>query len=183
MIIRDITELTPRMQCKVAAFLRECKERGLDCHVFESYRTQERQDELYAQGRTEPGNIVTWTLDSRHKQREAVDMAFGGDGKWHWNGDWEKMIEIASHYGLESLAPREMAHLQCDGKEFNKNKMNEKDLLPTDWSKIMREEVDILDYTVGHNAAAPDEFEQKLRSLVELMMDRKVKKLLEKLTK
>jgi len=108
------------MQCKVAAFLQECKERGLDCHVFESYRSQERQNKLYRQGRQDKGNIVTWTDKSRHTQREAVDMAFGGEGEWTWEGDWDKMIEIASHYGLESLAPREMAHLQDDGKEFNK---------------------------------------------------------------
>ena len=122
--INDINELTPRMQCKVASFLRECHERGVMCYPFETYRSQERQNELYEQGRTTPGSIVTWTKSSRHTQREAVDMAFGGDGKWTWDGDWDKMIEIASHYGLESLAPREMAHLQDDGKIFNKNKMS-----------------------------------------------------------
>ncbi len=34
----------------------------VDCGV----RTPERQAELYAQGRTKPGQIVTWTLNSRH---------------------------------------------------------------------------------------------------------------------
>ena len=121
--INDLKELTPRMQCKVAAFLNECHERGVMCYPFETYRSQERQNELYEQGRTTPGSIVTWTKSSRHTQREAVDMAFGGDGKWTWDGDWDKMIEIASHYGLESLAPREMAHLQDDGKEYNKKSM------------------------------------------------------------
>lgn len=29
-------------------------------------RTLAEQKELYAQGRTKPGNIVTWTLNSRH---------------------------------------------------------------------------------------------------------------------
>ena len=122
--IEDLTELTPRMQCKVAAFLVECHERDVMCYPFETYRSQERQDELYAQGRTTTGAIVTWTLNSRHKQREAVDMAFGGPGKWNWNGNWDKMIEIAKHHGLDSLAPREMAHLEDNGKEFNKPKMS-----------------------------------------------------------
>lgn len=34
----------------------------VDCGV----RTPERQAELYAQGRTKPGPIVTWTLKSNH---------------------------------------------------------------------------------------------------------------------
>jgi len=34
----------------------------VDCGV----RTPERQAELYAQGRTKPGEIVTWTLKSNH---------------------------------------------------------------------------------------------------------------------
>lgn len=35
---------------------------GITCGV----RTKEEQAELYAQGRTKPGPIVTWTLNSRH---------------------------------------------------------------------------------------------------------------------
>ena len=34
----------------------------VDCGV----RTPERQAELYAQGRTKPGQVVTWTLTSKH---------------------------------------------------------------------------------------------------------------------
>lgn len=37
-----------------------------DFSVIEGLRTPERQAELYAQGRTKPGNIVTWTLKSPH---------------------------------------------------------------------------------------------------------------------
>jgi hypothetical protein len=119
MIIRAIEELTPRMQKKVVAFLEDCHSQGVMCYPFETYRSQERQDELYAQGRTQPGPIITWTLKSRHTQREAVDMAFGGEGKWTWEGDWDTMREIASKYGLESLYPRENAHLQDDGTDIN----------------------------------------------------------------
>lgn len=34
--------------------------------VVEGVRTKERQQELYDQGRTTPGRIVTWTLQSKH---------------------------------------------------------------------------------------------------------------------
>lgn len=37
-----------------------------DFTVIEGVRTLERQRELYAQGRTKPGQVVTWTLKSRH---------------------------------------------------------------------------------------------------------------------
>lgn len=38
----------------------------VDFMVLEGVRTQARQDELYAQGRTKPGNKVTWTRNSNH---------------------------------------------------------------------------------------------------------------------
>jgi peptidoglycan L-alanyl-D-glutamate endopeptidase CwlK len=38
----------------------------VDFMVVEGVRTPERQRALYAQGRTKPGKIVTWTLRSRH---------------------------------------------------------------------------------------------------------------------
>lgn len=38
----------------------------LDLRVLEGVRTRKRQADLYAQGRTKPGKIVTWTLNSRH---------------------------------------------------------------------------------------------------------------------
>jgi peptidoglycan L-alanyl-D-glutamate endopeptidase CwlK len=44
-----------------------------DFIVIEGVRTQERQDELWAQGRTKPGPIVTWTKD-------ASTHAIGKDG-------------------------------------------------------------------------------------------------------
>ncbi len=37
-----------------------------DLTVLEGDRTPARQKELYAQGRTKPGNKVTWTLNSNH---------------------------------------------------------------------------------------------------------------------
>lgn len=52
-----------------------------DFTVLEGIRTPERQRELYAQGRTAPGKIVTWTLKSNHFRNprtgfgHAVDLA------------------------------------------------------------------------------------------------------------
>lgn len=38
----------------------------VDFKVTEGVRTRERQQALYAQGRTAPGPVVTWTLNSKH---------------------------------------------------------------------------------------------------------------------
>jgi peptidoglycan L-alanyl-D-glutamate endopeptidase CwlK len=46
-----------------------------DFIVIEGLRTQARQDALWAQGRTKPGPIVTWTKDaSSHGTGRAVDI-------------------------------------------------------------------------------------------------------------
>ena len=37
-----------------------------DFSVLQSVRTQAEQDEKYAQGRTKPGPVVTWTRHSKH---------------------------------------------------------------------------------------------------------------------
>ena len=75
---RDINELTPTAQKACRLFLKKCEEAGLNIFITETYRSQERQNELYAQGRTEPGQIVTWTLHSRHTSRRAWDIAVNG---------------------------------------------------------------------------------------------------------
>lgn len=51
-----------------------------DFAVTAGLRTVEEQAELYAQGRTKPGPVVTWTMHSRHLPAEdglgrAVDLA------------------------------------------------------------------------------------------------------------
>lgn len=46
----------------------------VDFTVLEGVRTLARQRELYAQGRTTPGKIVTWTMKSKHIEGKAVDL-------------------------------------------------------------------------------------------------------------
>lgn len=59
-----------------------------DFSVGEGVRSIERQRELYAQGRSRPGRVVTDTMKSRHLTGHAVDL-------WPWprlpngNVDWE----------------------------------------------------------------------------------------------
>ncbi len=49
-------------------------ELGVELVVTEGYRTQAAQDQLYDQGRTRPGRIVTWTRTSKHTEGRAFDI-------------------------------------------------------------------------------------------------------------
>ncbi|MGE7841181.1 M15 family metallopeptidase [Lysinibacillus sp. NPDC093712] len=74
---RDLFELLPAAQIACLLF-QECYKAGIK-NIFntESYCSQERQNYLYAQGRTRPGQIVTSTLNSNHELRLAWDIAVG----------------------------------------------------------------------------------------------------------
>lgn len=75
---RDLSELLPVAQTACRLLFQECFKAGIkNIFITETYRSQERQNYLYAQGRTRPGSIVTWTLDSKHKSRLAWDIAIG----------------------------------------------------------------------------------------------------------
>lgn len=57
-----------------------------DVLVVEGVRTVARQRELYAQGRTAPGKVVTWTMMSQHIGGRAVDLApLLTDGSVDWS--------------------------------------------------------------------------------------------------
>jgi peptidoglycan L-alanyl-D-glutamate endopeptidase CwlK len=61
---------------------------------FGGMRTDEEQEEMFAQGRTKPGRIVTWTLNSYHKSGKAFDIyAYVGGAKW----DMKYLEPIARH--------------------------------------------------------------------------------------
>ncbi len=52
-----------------------CQALPFDVIVVEGVRTEKRQQEVYAQGRTKPGKVVTWTMNSKHIDGLAVDLA------------------------------------------------------------------------------------------------------------
>ncbi|AVK84066.1 peptidoglycan L-alanyl-D-glutamate endopeptidase [Lysinibacillus sp. B2A1] len=75
---RDLAELLPAAQTACRLLFQECFKAGIkNIFITETYRSQERQNYLYAQGRTRPGQIVTWTLESNHKSHLAWDIAVG----------------------------------------------------------------------------------------------------------
>jgi peptidoglycan L-alanyl-D-glutamate endopeptidase CwlK len=70
---RELFDLHPDMAAKAAAFEHECRVRGIDFIFTCTYRSNQEQEELYAQGRTKPGRIVTWAHagESLHNRVDA----------------------------------------------------------------------------------------------------------------
>lgn len=98
---RDINELTHRAQTACKLFLAKCKSQGLDVLITETYRSQARQDYLYAQGRTRLGKKVTWTKNSRHTSRRAWDICKNAKGKEYSDTEFfRKCGQVAKELGI-----------------------------------------------------------------------------------
>jgi peptidoglycan L-alanyl-D-glutamate endopeptidase CwlK len=115
-INRDVSKLAPFLVIKLTAALDECHEKGYNVAVFEGYRSPERQQSLYDQGRTAPGRIVTYAKpwESFHQLGLAVDIVGKTNGKWDWSIDYDKITEIFKRHGFKPLK-FEKAHFQIDG--------------------------------------------------------------------
>lgn len=82
----------------------------VDFVVTQGNRTQAEQDALYAQGRTKPGKVVTWTRNSNHIGGRAVDVApfVGGALEWDENGKlglWPRIAEAFESAASELGVP------------------------------------------------------------------------------
>lgn len=100
-VCRDIKELTPNAQKACEMFLSECGKQGLKVLITETYRSQQRQDYLYAQGRTAKGKKVTWTKNSRHTSRRAWDICQNIKGQEYSNTTFFRRCgEIARGLGI-----------------------------------------------------------------------------------
>lgn len=98
---RDISELTPKAQTACNLFMAKCRESGLNVLITETYRSQERQNYLYEQGRTRPGTKVTWTKNSRHTSRRAWDICKNVKGAEYSDSSFFKACgKIASQLGI-----------------------------------------------------------------------------------
>lgn len=106
---RSLDDLHPVVAAKARLFLAKCSAAGIDVLVTSTYRDNESQAALYAQGRTAPGKKVT-NADagqSMHNWRVALDVVPMRAGKpvWSTNGDdgalWRKVGSIGQQVGFE----------------------------------------------------------------------------------
>lgn len=113
---RNTSLLAPFFETRLLKALDACKEAGLPLAVFEAYRSPDRQNHLYAQGRTRDGKIVTnakaW--ESFHNVSMAADLVFYENKVWSWQGDWDKAHDILHAHGFETLS-FEKPHVQITG--------------------------------------------------------------------
>ncbi|MEQ6355901.1 M15 family metallopeptidase [Lysinibacillus sp. M3] len=98
---RDLSELTASSQTACRLLFQECYKAGIDyIFITETYRSQARQNYLYEQGRTRPGQVVTWTLKSNHTSRRAWDIAVAPPRNLYDISALSKVGTIAKKLGI-----------------------------------------------------------------------------------
>jgi peptidoglycan L-alanyl-D-glutamate endopeptidase CwlK len=117
---RKIEDLNPKTAKLCHAFIDVCKAMGIEILITSTYRDNESQNALYAQGRSAPGNKVTNAKggQSYHNYKCAFDFVPLVNGKPNWNDPalFKKCGEVAESVGLEWAGRwktfQEMAHCQ-----------------------------------------------------------------------
>lgn len=109
MASRKLSDLHPRLQLIAKEHIVKCKEEGIDLLIYCTYRSTEEQKKLYAQGRTEKGSKVTWTLNSKHNHTKdglpcslAYDCVplINGKPAWSNNALYHIVGKIGESLGL-----------------------------------------------------------------------------------
>lgn len=113
---RNFDDIAPFFAQKLITALAECQAEGYQVELFEGYRSESRQNQLYAQGRTEAGKIITHAKagQSWHQYGLAGDIVGKTAGKWDWSIDYDRVEQIMISHGFNSLK-FERAHFQITG--------------------------------------------------------------------
>ena len=97
------SDLNPTVKSLTEKTVLALQARGYQPYIHEGFRSFERQNELYAQGRTKPGSKVTWVQGggSWHNYGLAVDIVFWNSS--HTGPTWDGSMPWSS-VGQEGLA-------------------------------------------------------------------------------
>jgi hypothetical protein len=108
---RNLERLHPVLRERLERVIQRMNDEfGHEVRVTEAHRSQERQNFLYEQGRSRPGPVVTWTLNSNHTQGRAVDVII--DGSYTKMGGYQRLAQIAAEEGLHTLGAKDPGHLE-----------------------------------------------------------------------
>ena len=115
-INREYTLLAPFFATALKAAIKHCQDEGYPIEMFEGYRSPERQNYLWEQGRMREGKIVTHAsaFNSWHQFGLAADLVAKINGKWSWDIDYDRIEQIMIEHGFESLK-FERVHFQMTG--------------------------------------------------------------------
>ncbi|MEK6586530.1 MAG: M15 family metallopeptidase [Nitrospirota bacterium] len=111
---KKIATLLPEVQPNARALVQKAAQNGIQIKIISGLRSYAEQDELYAQGRTQPGRIVTKVRGgySNHNFGIAFDVgifegtkylsesdkykavgALGMDLGFEWGGNWKTFVD------------------------------------------------------------------------------------------
>jgi len=135
--MKDVSLLLPKVQEMTRVFLNKCKSAGYNVIITSTFRDENEQNALYAQGRTSPGSVVTNAKfgDSLHNYRVAIDFApVDAQGNIPWNDKklFMKIADIGVSCGFEAGAYwtsfLDLPHLQYTAgyslQDFKDNKVD-----------------------------------------------------------
>jgi hypothetical protein len=107
--------LEPWVKDEVEAIFAEMRAEGYDPIAFETYRTQARQEWLYGIGRSHDlgKRPVTWTRNSRHRVRKAVDV-ISKSRWWSWDEFYDALHRIAHKHRMTPIS-QEACHIEWNG--------------------------------------------------------------------
>ena len=94
--IKDMALLEPSFRDKVVAIMAASKAAGTELVVTETYRSSERQQQLFDQQKTRLRVVGV------HHYGLACDFAKIVDGRLSWDGDWNFLIALADAQGVIS---------------------------------------------------------------------------------
>lgn len=135
MASRKITDLYKPLQPIITEFIKRIQFNNAKGFITCTLRTKEEQNELYAQGRTKPGKIITWAKggESLHNYGLAVDIAFKDN---HNNLIWDLQFfrlagregrKLGLEWGGDWVRFKDYPHFQYTGglriKDLQKGKM------------------------------------------------------------
>jgi len=97
-----ILTLHPKVRDKAREFINKAEKQNIKLRVASAYRSYAEQNDLYAQGRTKPGKIVTNAKggQSSHNFGTAIDVVPIVNGKSDYNTDWNKIATIGKSVGF-----------------------------------------------------------------------------------
>lgn len=104
----------PSIEHACIELLIDCESTGIPIRYVSTYRTFNKQNQLYAKGRSSPGNIVTWARGgfSFHNYGLAIDFCLllkngevswnmGDDNNFDGVADWMQVVKLAKKLGFK----------------------------------------------------------------------------------